>query len=135
MPLYLQKLYDYFNNRNSDKTGFDKFESIEKYSFQLKLPGRPAGQVISFYEETLNVELDRDAIQLAFSFYFFDNGCWNCGNPFHHRPECDREENTRLHFIAKKFHAINHPPSPEELMKKFEKKLKIKNEKIKGTIR
>jgi hypothetical protein len=66
------------------------------------------------------MKLERDSVQLAFSFYFFDDGCWNCANPFHHRPACFREDNRALHLIAKQMHEINHPLTPEQLMKKFQ---------------
>jgi hypothetical protein len=72
------------------------------------------------------MKLERDSVQLAFSFYFFDDGCWNCANPFHHRPACFREDNRTLHLIAKQMHEINHPLTPEQLMKKFEDKLRFK---------
>jgi hypothetical protein len=55
------------------------------------------------------MKLERDSVQLAFSFYFFDDECWNCANPFHHRPACYREDNRALHLFAKQMHEINHP--------------------------
>lgn len=113
--------------RNHDKTGYDKFENIASYSFQMRLPGRPAGRVISFYEDTLKIKLDRVGVQLAFAFYFFDDGCWNCAHPFHHRPDCVRDLNPTLHDIAKRMHEINHPPSPGRMMEKFERKLRYQN--------
>ena len=98
----------------------------------MKLPGRPAGTVISFYENRLGVKLDRDGIQLAFAFYFFDDGCWTCGSPFHPRPECEKEEKPELHKIAREMHEINHPPSPAELLRRFERKARFEPERVRN---
>ncbi|XP_035705547.1 uncharacterized protein LOC110846608 isoform X1 [Folsomia candida] len=109
--------------RNQDKTTHGKYEPVGRYSFQMRLPGRPAGEVVSFYEELLKVKLSREEVQLAFAFYFFDEGCWNCAHPFHHRPDCDKNLNKALHDIAKRMHEINHPLTDEARKKKLERKL------------
>lgn len=90
----------------------------------MRLPGRPAGEVVSFYEESLNVKLGREELQLAFAFYFFDDGCWNCAHPFHHRPECGKSLNKALHDVAQRMHEMNHPLTDEARKKKLERKLR-----------
>lgn len=95
--------------RTLDKTTFTKFEEVKKFKMYGEVPGRPAGQIVSFFEDNLRKRLNRDETQAAFGFYFFDDACWNCGNPFHHRPDCDKERIPGLHRIARRLHEMNHP--------------------------
>jgi hypothetical protein len=91
------------------------------------MPGRPAGLVVSFFENRLHKTLDsREAIQDAFAFYFFDNCCWRCASPFHHRPDCKEEQKPDVKKWAKRMQEVS-PPSSDVLLKRFERKLRFED--------
>jgi hypothetical protein len=107
--------------RNNENTTFSGFESKKLYPFTAAIPGCPAGEIISFYEEKIRRTLDCHGVQAALAFYYFDDCCWNCASPFHKRSECTNEENPGLHRVARKLHEVNHQPSLAVQKKRHER--------------
>lgn len=74
--------------------------------------------MISYFTKKLNIRKPtRVQIQAFIGFSFFDDCCWRCASPFHHRGDC-KNDDKGIKGLCKLLHEVNHPLTAEALAAK-----------------
>lgn len=106
--------------RSTESTRFEKWAPIQQFQTVSKIPfdTEDAGRVITYFSRKMNMwNSTRPQIQAFFGFAFFDDCCWNCASPFHHRAACSNHDE-EIKSLCKLLHDNNHPPSAATAAKK-----------------
>lgn len=106
--------------RFTETTKYEKWAPIQKFKVISKLPfdSENAGCMISYFTKKLNIRKPtRVQIQAFIGFSFFDDCCWRCASPFHHRGDC-KNDDKGIKGLCKLLHEVNHPLTAEALAAK-----------------